>query len=54
MEVQRVGLHTVELSVCAYFGLPLVEVTLRARLAVELLDFVGSRIEQVAVVRFLV
>ncbi len=55
MQVERVGLHAVELAVGgAYLGLSLVEVGLRAGLAVQLFDVVGAHIEQVAVVGLLV
>ena len=54
MQIQRVGLNTVELAVSSLLGLALVEVALSARLAVQLLDFVGMNVEQVAVVGLLV
>ena len=54
VQVERVSLHTVQLAVCTHLGLPLVEVGLSARLAVQLLDIVGRNVEQVAVIRLLI
>ena len=55
MQVQRVRLHAVELAVGrADLGLPLVEVGLRAGLAIQLLYLVALHVEEVAVVRLLV
>ena len=55
VQVQRVRLHAVELAVGrADLGLPLVEVGLRAGLAVELLYLVALHVKEVAVVRLLV
>jgi hypothetical protein len=46
MQVERIGFHTVELSICGSdLGLSLVEIGLCARLAIELLDLVALHIK---------
>jgi len=45
VQVQRVRLDAVQFAVSSDLGLPLVEVRLRPRLAVELLDVVRGSIE---------
>ena len=54
VQVERVGLHAVELAICTHFGLTLIEVGLGARLAIQLLNVVRARVEQIAVVGLLV
>ena len=54
VEVERVRLNAVQLAICANLGLTLVEVRLSARLAVQLLDVIRPRVEQIAVVCLLV
>ena len=54
MQVERVRLDTVQLAIASLLRLPLVEVRLGARLAIQLLDLVRVHIEQVAVVCLLV
>lgn len=55
VQIQRVRLHAVQLAVGrTYLWLSLIEIALRARLAVELLDLVAAHVEQVAVVGLLV
>ena len=54
VQVERVSLHTVQLTIRTYLGLSLIEVRLCSCLAVELLNIIRSRVEQVAVIRLLV
>ena len=55
VQIKRVGLHAIELSISgAYLGLPLVEVRLGPRFAIELLYLIALDIEEVAVVSFLI
>ena len=54
MQVKRVCLHAVQLTVGADLWLSLVKIGLCARFAIQLFDVVRARIEQVAVVRLLV
>jgi len=54
VQIEGVGFHAVELPVGTHFGLALVEVRLSPGLAVELLNVVGARVKQVAVVGLLV
>ena len=54
MQVERVGLHAVELTICTDFWLPLVEIRLGSGFAVQLLYVIGGSVEQIAVVGLLV
>ena len=54
VQIKRVRLNAVELTVAANFRLPLIEVALRARLAIELLNVVRARVEQIAAVCLLI
>ena len=54
VEVEGVRFNAIQLAIGADLGLALVEVRLSARFAVELLDVIRPRIEQVAVVCLLV
>ena len=54
VEVKWICLDAVELSISTDLRLPLVEVWLRACLAIQLLDVVRASVEQVAVVCFLI
>ena len=54
MQVERVRFHAVQLAVAALLGLPLIEVRLSTRLAIELLNLIRVHIEQIAVVGLLV
>ena len=54
MQVQRVRLNAVKFAVDSSLGLPLVEVRLGSRLAVELLDLIRVYIEQIAMICLLV
>lgn len=54
VKIERVCLNTVEFAVATNLRLPLVEVALCAGLAVELLNVVRTRVEQVAMIRLLI
>ena len=55
MKIKGVGLDTIEFSICSSdLRLPLIKVRLSARLAIQLLDFVASYIEEVAVICLLI
>lgn len=54
VKVKGIGFDTIEFAITADLWLPLIEVALRARLTVELLNIVRACVEQVAVIRFLI
>ena len=54
MQIQRVCLNAIEFAVGSSLWLSLVEVRLGTSFAVELLNFVGVNVEQIAVVRLLI
>ena len=54
MQVQRVCLNTVQLAIRSNLGLSLIEIRLGPRLAVELLNVICRRVEQIAMVRLLI
>ena len=54
MQVERVGLHAVEFAIGAHFGLSLVKVRLGTGLTVQLLNVIGRRVEEIAVIGLLV
>lgn len=54
VQVERVGLHAVEFAIGAHFGLSLVKVRLGTGLTVQLLNVIGRRVEEIAVIGLLV